>query len=239
MIGGPACRRNSAAVDFPGKQRLQLAQPKIEDLDDTVRTDHDIFGFHVTVNNPCLMCDRQSARNLRSYVQRVGYRHNAGGQPLEQRSAVDQLEDQEVNPVALFQRMDRGDVGVIEGGKQVCLAHETSQAVGVSKQSRRQNLYGNLSPQLVIPGPVYLAHCARAQERKDCVTAQLSARCQYHRSQAELYTGKSCGKRVPARTNPAERGECLRSMKLEIWRQTLYWIAICTLRFALWNENFR
>src|SRR4029450_4784032 len=66
----------------------------------------------------------------------------------------------------------RGDVGVIERRQQLCFALEPRTPVGVARESRRQNLDGDIPFQLRVKGTVDLTHSACANQGDDFVRSE-------------------------------------------------------------------
>ena len=66
-------------------------------------------------------------------------------QPLGEGLTLDQLQDQKAHSIGLFQAMDRGNVGVIEGGQDLSLASKPGQPLGGLGESLRENLDGDFA----------------------------------------------------------------------------------------------
>ena len=67
------------------------------------------------------------------------------GQELRERLPANQFHRDEVNAVRLFDRVDRDDVGVIEGGDSFGFTLEACPAFFVLSKRRRTDLEGDLS----------------------------------------------------------------------------------------------
>jgi hypothetical protein len=76
--------------------------------------------------------------------------------------------------------MDRGYVGMIERGKNLSFALETSHALGVPSECFRQNFDGYITPEFGITGAVNFSHSARTNSGEDFVGAHVGARGQGH-----------------------------------------------------------
>ena len=75
----------------------------------------------------------------------------------------------------LLDAVNGGDVGMVERGKQLRLAREARQAVGIGGDGRRQQLERDVALQPSIARAVDLAHAAAAQRRDDLVRADPGA----------------------------------------------------------------
>ncbi|MEE8138790.1 MAG: hypothetical protein V3T81_07985 [Thermoanaerobaculia bacterium] len=91
-------------------------------------------------------------------LQRLLDRDRTPGDPLGQGVALDQLQDEEGLPVGLLQAVDRGDVGMVQGGQELGFPLEASQSLGVLRQPLRQGLDRHLPVEPRVPGPVDHAH---------------------------------------------------------------------------------
>jgi hypothetical protein len=97
--------------------------------------------------------------------------------PVGERRAVDQFEDQRLqNVVRLSETIDSGDVRVIECGEHLCLSLEARHAVGIAREQRGQHFQRDVAIQLRIATPVHLAHGARTDQGGDFVRAYATTR---------------------------------------------------------------
>ncbi len=64
------------------------------------------------------------------------------------------------------------DVGVIEGSEELRLTSEASESLCILRQFRGQDLDRHLAIELRVPGPVHLAHSARAERGDDFVRSE-------------------------------------------------------------------
>ena len=112
-------------------------------------------------------------RDLLRDGQRLIERNRSLRNAVGQCRPFDQLQHERPHAVRVFKPVDRGDIGVIEGGEQVRLAIEAGQAFRIAREDPRQDLDGDLSAQLRIVPAVDLAHAARAQPSLNLVGAEL------------------------------------------------------------------
>jgi hypothetical protein len=80
-------------------------------------------------------------------------------------------------PAGVLQAVNRRDVGMIERGKDLGYALETSHALRITCESGRKNLDGYIAPQLRIPGAIHLPHPARADNIGDFIRAEPRPSC--------------------------------------------------------------
>ena len=75
-----------------------------------------------------------------------------------------------------FETVNRGDVGMVQGGEQARLALQPGDALRIAGQRRRQHLDGDLSMQPRIERAIHLAHAARIERPEDAVRPELGVR---------------------------------------------------------------
>src|SRR5262252_3763961 len=76
---------------------------------------------------------------------------------------------------AVFEAVDRGDVGMIERGEHLRFATETSDPVAVERERVREDLQRDVTIELRIAGAVDLAHSTHADLSGDLVRTETSA----------------------------------------------------------------
>ena len=121
--------------------------------------------------------------NLLGDVQRLFEGNRTFLDSLGQGWPFDQLQDQTMNPVGLFQAIDGGDVGMIERSQDMRFPLEADHALRVVGEDRRQNLEGNFTPQLGVGGAINLSHPALAEHLRDAIMRNAFA---YHKDMPDL-----------------------------------------------------
>ena len=76
---------------------------------------------------------------------------------------------------ALFHAVDLRDVGMVQRRENFGLALKPRETLRVLSESRRQNLDRYFAIKLGVSGPIYFAHAARANRRKNLVGSQTRA----------------------------------------------------------------
>ncbi len=94
------------------------------------------------------------------------------GESLAEVFSFDELERQERRAAGLLQPIDRGDVRVVQRGKQVGLTPEAREPLGIACHFGRQHLDRRLAIEVGVGRPVHLAHAAGADRRGDAVVRQ-------------------------------------------------------------------
>ena len=138
-----------------------LRQAEVEHLHRAVRRDLDVRGLQVAVDDALLVRGLERVGNLPRDRQRLGDRrgrvHAAGSaatrDPLRERLALDQLEDQAAHAVRLFDAVDRADVRMIQRGEHPRLALEAREPIRVGRERGGRTLIATSRPSV--------ASCAR------------------------------------------------------------------------------
>ena len=100
------------------------------------------------------------------------------------RSAVDslgqclsrhKLQHQVVHIIALFNTMNRGDVGMIQRGKKASFTFESRQSLFVLGENFRENFDSDFTTELGVPGFVHFAHSAGTNGGEDFVLSEFGA----------------------------------------------------------------
>ncbi len=113
-------------------------------------------------------------------------RASGSGQPLLQRFAIDEFEQQKLHDtqrvagVGFFEPVDRPDLGMVERGEHLRLAGEPRDAIRIAGEAARQRLQRDISAEFAIARAVDFAHSACRNRRHDLVRAQARTRLQRH-----------------------------------------------------------
>ena len=109
-------------------------------------------------------------------AQRLLEWHGPARQPLGQRLALDQLENERRVAAALLEAVQHADVRVIERRQHARFPLEARQPIGIGGQRPRQHLDRDLAPEARVARPVDLAHAATAEQRRDAVDTDVADR---------------------------------------------------------------
>jgi hypothetical protein len=93
-----------------------------------------------------------------------------------------EIHHQCLNAIGSLRAVDNRDVRMIQGGKRLRFTLESREAVGIARESVRENLDSDLSAQVGIGRPVYLAHATRAKPAGDFIRAEASTGSQHRPS---------------------------------------------------------
>ena len=97
-------------------------------------------------------------------------------QPLAQRLALEQFEDDVSGPVLGTDVVDGEDVGMIQGGNRRGLLLEAVQAVEIGGAVGGDHLDRDVAPEPRVPGAVNLAHPSRPERGQKFVWTETAAR---------------------------------------------------------------
>src|SRR5207247_306041 len=79
-----------------------------------------------------------------------------------ERFSVDELENQELGAVGLFETVDAGDMRMIQRRQQLRLALEPRDAFGILSEQRGETLDGDTATEAGVACPIDFAHAACA-----------------------------------------------------------------------------
>ena len=102
------------------------------------------------------------------------------GNRERERAALDHFHGQKQDSVTSLDRIDRDDVGVVQGGSGAGFPLESAQSLGIVGKCRRQHLDGDVAAEARITGAVHLAHPAGAEQGDDVIGAEVGAGRERH-----------------------------------------------------------
>ena len=121
-----------------GDRRSHLGKTEIEDLDVTARSDEDVRGLDVAMDDAGGMRGVQRVGNLDPDVEQRIHAERAGGEPILQRRALQVLHDDERTPVLLADVVDGADVRVVQRRRRPRFARESAQCLRIAVRARRR-----------------------------------------------------------------------------------------------------
>ena len=132
------------------------------------------------MDDPLLVGGLESLADLTRDRQCFIQWNQTTGDPIRQRVALDQFEDERVSLTAVLEPINRPNVRVVERGQHLRLALETGDAIRITCEGFRQDLQRDLAIQLGIARAIHLAHAARSEGGTNFVRAEASAGEQRH-----------------------------------------------------------
>ena len=185
-----AQKRSGLGVPFglrrlAGKDREAAGEAEIEDLHVAVRTDHQVLGLDVPVDDPFGVGCGEGPGRLSENPRGLLDLRRAVHQRVQGR-AVDQLHHDEWPAFVLPQGVDRADVGMVERRGGPRLAEEPLQPDVVAGVFRRQELQRDLPVELRIARSIDNPHAPPAQLPQHFITGhgRRAALRQLHRRAA-------------------------------------------------------
>ena len=149
-----------------------LREAEVENLEVAVPIDEEVLGLQVAVDDPLLVSRGEPSSDLQRVVHGLLLRNWPLVELSAQRLALQKLHDGVGRPVVRPEIVDSQDIGMRQSRDGLGLAFEPRQPVGVGRHRLRQDLDGDVPIELAVPGPVHLAHPARAQRGEDLVRPQ-------------------------------------------------------------------
>ena len=150
----------------------RLGQAEVEHLHRAVGLHLDVAGLEIAMNDPSLVGGLQRVGDLVGDRHRLRDRQRPPLQPLGQRRALDELEDEGMHALRLLEAVDRPDVRVVERGQQPRFPFEARPPVGVRGEEGREDLDRDVTAEARVPRAIHLAHTTRADEVQDLIRPQ-------------------------------------------------------------------
>ena len=176
-----------------------LREAKIQNLDHAVRTQFDIRGLQIAMDDPVIVCRLERAGDLTCNCAGFVQRHRPTRDTLGERRPLNQFEYEGKTAWRLLQPVDGTDVRIVERRKQLRLPLETGKPFGCTGDRRGEHLDRHVTLQLRVASTVDLAHPSDADELAYLVRAEPRAgteghlREQYRREQTGASPGASAG----------------------------------------------
>ena len=114
----PALRPRRRLVDVGGGAR-QLRQAEVQYFHPALGRDDDVGGLEIAVHDAALVRLLERRRHVAAECRDLLLRQRAAGDVLRQRLARHVPHDQEVDPVAAVEIVNRGDVRVVQPGQRL------------------------------------------------------------------------------------------------------------------------
>jgi hypothetical protein len=115
------------------------------------------------MNDPLLMRGFEGIRDLSRDGKRLVEWQRAALQPMRERFAVNEFEDEELFAVGFVLTVDRADVRMIQRGEYPGFTAEPCKAFRIFREARGQDLQRDVASELRVTGAIHLAHAARAK----------------------------------------------------------------------------
>src|SRR6185503_16443780 len=149
---------------------LRFCHAEVEHFHHAIRREADIRRLEITMDDATLVRRIERLGNLTRDLDRLIDRQRAlGEQPIGERAALDELEDERTQAVALFDAVDGGDPGMIQGGEDPGFTIEARQAFRVARERLWQDFQGDVAIETNVARPINLAHAAGADRLDDFV----------------------------------------------------------------------
>ena len=158
----------------------QLGEAEIEYFHDPVGRDEHVGGLQIPMDDSPRMRGGEAVGDPDPVLHRVVRRNHPLRQAFAQGLPFQQLVDDERGTFAHADVEERDDVGMVERRHRPRLQLEPREAVGVTREIRRQDLDRHLAREPRVERPIDLAHPALAEGRNDLVRAQSGPGCQGH-----------------------------------------------------------
>ena len=167
------------AVTSAGRPRLPACASFARPKSSTFTTPSGVIlmfeGFRSRWMIPCSWAASRASADLTRDRQGLIQRNRTTRDPIGQRVALDQFEDERVGLTAVLEPINRADVRVVQRGQHLRFALETGEAIRIAGEGVRQDLQRDVAIQLGIARAIHLAHAAGAEGGEDFVRAEARA----------------------------------------------------------------
>ena len=153
-----------------------LGQAEVEDLEPAILGEEQVLRLEVTVDEPARVGGGETAAHLHRQLHCLAGRKRAVLQPLAQRLALEQFEDDLSGPVLGTVVVDGEDVGMIQGGNRPGLLLEAVEAVEAWIAVGGDDLDRDVAAEAGVSGTVNLAHPSRPERGQKFVWTETAAR---------------------------------------------------------------
>ena len=107
-------------------------------------------------------------------------RERAIGQPIGERDAVDELENQERRGAVFLDAVDAADVGMVQRREQLRFTRKTRVAFRIPREQRGQGLDRDLAAKPGVAAAIDLAHAALPKRAHDVIGSDPGTRFERH-----------------------------------------------------------
>ena len=159
-----------------GRAGRQLGDPEVEHFDSPLGREHDVRRLDIAVDDLKSVsradCIGQCDANFKQSIIGIPPRGINSRSVLPSTSSI----VRKVQVLALLDRMNRDDVGVIERGDRACLARKPGATVSIGGALGRQNLDRHVPTEPWVMRAVDVAHPTGTDEGRDAVRPETRAR---------------------------------------------------------------
>ena len=173
-VGGiGAHERGRHAERRCGVFRLQhLRKPEVEDFNLTFRSDLDVCGFQIAMNDAFVVCRLERIRDLACDWQSVAESERATSDDFRQRFAVDKFEDDAGDPAIRLEPIHSRNVRVIQRCKDFRFALKSRKPLGILGKYTGQDFDRDFTLQPRVARAIDFPHTARADQRDNLVSTK-------------------------------------------------------------------
>jgi hypothetical protein len=147
----------------------RLRKTEVEHLHRAVGADLDVGRLQIPVDDSLLVRRVQSLDDLSGDRQCFAHRYGARREPIGERRALHELEDERRGSGAFFDTIDGRNVGMVQRREELRFAHEARAVIGCVQPRLLQDFDGDLSFQARITPAVDLSHSTGTDRCEDLV----------------------------------------------------------------------
>jgi hypothetical protein len=164
----------------------ELCQTEVENLDAVIPGNEDVLGLEIAMDDASIVGRCESARQLKSKLNRLASCNGTALHPLPKRFAFEQLRHYERRIGIGADVVHSEDVRMVQRRSGPRFLLESMKAIDISSDCRWQHLDGHITSEPWVARTVHLAHPAGTEGRHDLVRTEPVTRLQPHRNNGRL-----------------------------------------------------
>ena len=166
------------------EEHYRLGQPEIEHLGPSIAArwsectgalEDDVGRLQVAMGDPFVVRSLERLGDLACDGQCFGDLHWPLAQPIRERRAFDEFEDQRAQTIGFFKSIDAADVRMIQRGEHARFAREAGTTLRIRCEMRRQEFEGDVTAELAVVRAKHLAHTPCAKRSEDPVGTEVAS----------------------------------------------------------------
>ena len=163
------------ARDRLGPNREDPRETEVEDLDEPVVREHQVFGFQVPVHDPRAVRLGQAVRDLGRNREEPPQRDLTRDDQVPQADSFDELHGDVEGGVGGSDLVNRHDVRVVQGGRGPRFPFQLPEPIGIRRERRRQDLDRDFAAEARVARSIDLPHSSLPERGEDLVGTETAS----------------------------------------------------------------
>jgi hypothetical protein len=159
----------------------QLGDSEVEDLQESVRRNHEVFRLEVPMDDADSVRAREPVHELRAEIHDAAHRQGTARQKLANGLPVDELHREVGHAGGMPDLIDRHDVRMIQRGGRARLLREPQKPFPIRQETGGQNFQGHIATEAAVARTVHLPHRSGSQRGEDLERTETRSDGEGHR----------------------------------------------------------